>query len=296
MPDIQSFFHQCQLQIEHLLNVELARHTHISKSLNDAIHYSIFNGGKRFRPSLCYATAIALNAPTKSVDCAAAAIELIHCYSLVHDDLPAIDNDDLRRGKLTCHKAFDEATAILAGDALQAYAFEMLISLNPEIPPAQKLHMGLSLARACGFEGMAAGQELDIANTGKTCSLDHLEIIHRYKTGKMISACIDLSAQAVSVDGSERHQALQHYAQALGLAFQVKDDILDVEGSTEVLGKNKGADQLLNKTTYPSLLGMEAAKEKAEQLNQQALAALKIFGNEANLLREISNYVIHREN
>jgi len=296
MTNIQSFFLNSQEQIEHLLKIELSRRPNISQQLNQAIHYSIFNGGKRFRPSLCYATAIALNSVSEKVDCAAAAIELIHCYSLVHDDLPAIDNDDLRRGKLTCHKAFDEATAILAGDALQAYAFEMLISLNPEIPSAQKLRMALSLAKACGFEGMAAGQELDITNTGKTCTLDQLEIIHRYKTGKMISACVDLSVQALSVDGSERHQALQDYAQALGLAFQVKDDILDVEGSTETLGKNKGADQLLHKTTYPSLLGLEAAKEKAEQLNQQALAALETFGNEANLLREISDYVIHREN
>lgn len=296
MTNIQSFFRQSQEQVEHLLKIELARHSNISSHLNEAIHYSIFNGGKRFRPSLCYATAIALGASAGKVSCAAAAIELIHCYSLVHDDLPAIDNDDLRRGKPTCHKAFDEATAILVGDALQAYSFELLISLNPEIPAAHKLQMTLSLAKACGFEGMAAGQALDIASTNQICSLDQLETIHRFKTGKIISACIDLSAQALAFEGSKQHQALQCYAQALGLAFQVKDDILDIEGSTETLGKNKGADQLLNKNTYPSLLGLIAAKEKAEQLNQKAIAALEIFGSEADLLRDISHYVIHREN
>lgn len=296
MPNIRSFFQQSQEQVEQLLRIELCRHATISPYLSQAIHYSIFNGGKRFRPSLCYATAVALNAPTQSVNCVAAAIELIHCYSLVHDDLPAIDNDDLRRGKPTCHKAFDEATAILAGDALQAYAFEMLIALNPAIPAQQKLVMTASLAKACGVEGMAAGQALDIASTGQACTLQQLETIHQYKTGKMISACIDLSAQALGLDGGKKHQALHNYAQALGLAFQVKDDILDVEGSTEALGKNKGADQLLNKTTYPSLLGLSAAKEKTEQLNTQAIAALEVFGAEADLLREISTYVIHREN
>ena len=296
MSRIQTFVHKSQEQVEQLLKTELTRHSSISSYLNQAIQYSIFNGGKRFRPSLCYATAIALGAATEKVSCAAAAIELIHCYSLVHDDLPAIDNDDLRRGKPTCHKAFDEATAILVGDALQAYAFELLITLNPEIPSGQKLQMTLSLARACGFEGMAAGQALDIASTNQVCSLSQLETIHLFKTGKMISACIDLSAKALAFEGSKQHQALQHYARAMGLAFQVKDDILDIEGNTETLGKNKGADLLLNKSTYPSLLGLDAAKEKAEQLNQQAISALEIFGTEADLLREISTYVIHREN
>jgi len=229
------------------------------------------------------------------VNCAAAAIELIHCYSLVHDDLPAMDNDDLRRGKPTCHIAFDEATAILVGDALQAYAFQVLAQLNPEISSQQKLRMLVTRAIASGSEGVAAGQSLDLVSTKQPCNLSQLERIHQFKTGKIISACIDLSAQALHQDMSSKHAALQNYAQALGLAFQVKDDILDVEASTEVLGKKQGADQALNKSTYPNLLGLEDAKIKAKDLYHQAVNALEDFGDEADLLRALAHYVIHRE-
>lgn len=290
------FFEESQNRLEDILEQELTKTNIVSKRLNDAIQYAIFNGGKRFRPTLCYATANALGADMQQVDCVAASIELVHCYSLVHDDLPAMDNDDLRRGKPTCHIAFDEATAILVGDALQAYAFQVLAQLNPEISSQQKLRMMVSLAIASGSEGIAAGQALDLASTNKLCTLQELERIHRYKTGKIISACIDLSAQALHEDGSNKHHALQEYALSLGLAFQVKDDILDIEGNTEVLGKKQGADQALNKSTYPNLLGLTQAKEKAEALHQQALDALEEFGDEADLLRALSDYVIHREN
>lgn len=296
MNNISLFFEESQNRLETLLEQELHKSKIISKRLSDAIHYSIFNGGKRFRPTLCYATAIALNAKPEQVNCAAAAIELVHCYSLVHDDLPSMDDDDLRRGKPTCHIAFDEATAILVGDALQAYAFQILSQLNPEISSQQKLRMVTSLAIASGSEGVAAGQALDLASTNQLCNLSELERIHRYKTGKIISACIDLSAQALHEDGSNKHRALQEYSYALGLAFQVKDDILDIEGSTEVLGKQQGSDQALNKSTYPNLLGLAQAKEKAEKLHQQAVSALEDFGDEADLLRTLSSYVIHREN
>lgn len=296
MSQISAFFDETQNRLESVLEQELQKTTVVSKRLSDAIHYSIFNGGKRFRPTLCYATAIALKGKTEQVNCVAAAIELVHCYSLVHDDLPAMDDDDLRRGKPTCHIAFDEATAILVGDALQAYSFQVLAQLNPEISSQQKLRMLTSLALASGSEGVAAGQALDLASTDQLCEISELERIHQYKTGKIISACIDISAQALGEDGSDKHRALQDYGRALGLAFQVKDDILDIEGSTEILGKTQGADQALNKSTYPSILGIEAAKEKAESLHQHALDALEAFDEEADLLRELSNYVIHREN
>jgi geranylgeranyl pyrophosphate synthase len=294
--DIKPFFQECQNLLDSILEQELDKTKIVSKRLSDAIHYSIFNGGKRFRPTLCYATAIALDSKPENVNCVAAAIELVHCYSLVHDDLPAMDDDDLRRGKPTCHIAFDEATAILVGDALQAYAFQLLAQINPEISSQQKLRMLTSLAIASGSEGVAAGQALDLASTNQHCELNELERIHQFKTGKIISACIDLSAQALHEDNSDKHKALQEYAQALGLAFQVKDDILDVEASTEILGKTQGADQALNKSTYPNILGLEKAKELAESLHTQALQALSDFDDEADLLRALSDYVIHREN
>ncbi len=296
MSELHSFFSQSQNRVEDVLEDALNNSETISKRLNDAIHYSIFNGGKRFRPSLCYATALALNSEAEQVNCAAAAIELVHCYSLIHDDLPAMDDDNLRRGKPTCHIAFDEATAILAGDALQAYSFQVLLELNPEVSSQQKLRMLNVLARASGFEGMAAGQSLDLNSTDKECNLAELESIHQFKTGKIISACVDLSAIALGQEGSNLHQGLNDYAKAVGLAFQVKDDILDIEGNTETLGKTQGSDLELNKNTYPRLLGLEGAKEKAEALHQTALDALEDFGEEADLLREISSYVIHREN
>lgn len=294
--DIQGFFKESQARLESLLNNTIEKNAIVSSRLSDAIHYCVFNGGKRFRPTLCYATAVALNARMEQVDCAAASIELIHCYSLVHDDLPSMDDDDLRRGLPTCHIAFDEATAILAGDALQAYSFQVLAQLNPEVSSEQKMHMMVSLAIASGSEGVAAGQALDLAATNQTCSLPELELIHRYKTGKIISACIDLSVQALDQEHTPKHKDLIEYGKALGLAFQVKDDILDVEGSTEVLGKTQGSDQALNKNTYPSLLGLDASKEKAEALHQKALDSLDRFGDEANLLRDLSDYVIHRKN
>jgi len=293
--DIQDFFKESQQQVERVLQEILASTGNVAPELNQAIHYSIFNGGKRFRPTLCYATALALKADTTKVDCVSAAIEIIHCYSLVHDDLPSMDNDSLRRGKPTCHIVYGESNAVLAGDALQAFAFQVMAELNPEIDSQRKLAMIIELAKASGNEGMAAGQALDLQATNQLCNLDELERIHRYKTGKIIQACIDLSALALGKENSDHHQALQSYSQALGLAFQVKDDILDVEGSTETLGKTQGADAAMNKNTYPSLLGLENAKLKAKELHERALSALTIFGEEADTLRALSHYVIHRE-
>lgn len=294
--EIQDFFRESQHQVEQVLQNILGTTGNVAATLNEAIHYSIFNGGKRFRPSLCYATAQALKSDTHKVDCVAAAIEIIHCYSLVHDDLPSMDNDALRRGKPTCHIVYGESNAVLAGDALQAFAFQVLAQLNPEIPSEKKLAMIVELAKASGNEGMAAGQALDLAATNQVCNLEQLERIHRYKTGKIIQACVDLSAQALNMENSQDHLALQRYAQVLGLAFQVKDDILDVEGNTETLGKKQGSDAALNKNTYPRLLGLEKAKLKANELHERALSALNFFGDEADTLRALSHYVIHREN
>ncbi len=293
--DIQDFFKESQQQVEKVIQEILNSTGNIAPTLNEAIHYSIFNGGKRFRPSLCYATALALNADTSKVDCVAAAIEIIHCYSLVHDDLPSMDDDSLRRGKPTCHIVYGESNAILAGDAMQAFAFQVLIELNPKITTEQKLSMIIELSKASGNEGMAAGQALDLEATNKDCDLEQLERIHRFKTGKIIQACIDLSAIALGQQNTEAHLSLQAYAQALGLAFQVKDDILDVEGNTETLGKNQGADAAMNKNTYPRLLGLENAKFMANELHEKALSAISAFGKEADTLRALSHYVIHRE-
>lgn len=295
MSSVSDFFKLCQKRVESIIQVHFNKVDHVAPELNKAINYSVFNGGKRFRPTLCYASALALDASLDQVDGAAAAIELVHCYSLIHDDLPAMDDDDLRRGKPSCHKAFDEATAILAGDALQAFSFELLANANPEINSQLKLNMIIQLAQASGLEGMAAGQGLDLASTNQNCSLAQLEKIHNFKTGKIISACSDLAALACGHQNSEKHIALQQYTAAIGLSFQVKDDILDIEGETQTLGKHKGSDQQLNKSTYPSLIGLDGARAKAQELHQQALDSLSLFGKEADLLRALSLYVIHRE-
>ena len=294
MTDITDFFSQCQNRVDTVIKQQFQQAESTAPTLSEAMTYAVFNGGKRFRPCLGYACALALGSELNRVDGAAAAIELVHCYSLVHDDLPSMDDDDLRRGKPTCHKAFGEALAILAGDTLQAFAFEILAQSNPEIATEAKLQMVITLAQASGQAGMAAGQALDFESTNRACTLVQLEKIHNYKTGKIISACADLAAIACQHENSPKHLALKEYAAAIGLSFQVKDDILDIEGDTKTLGKKQGSDQGLNKSTYPSLLGLETAREKAQELHIQALAALDIFGEEANTLRSLSHYVITR--
>lgn len=264
----------------------------LSSKLLDAIRYSVFNGGKRLRPVLVYATGESLGAPLEKLDAAAAAVELIHCYSLIHDDLPAMDNDDLRRGKPTCHRAFDEATAILAGDALQALAFEVLAdsSLNLVSKEAQ-LDMILSLAKSCGYKGMAGGQALDIAceiagNTGniniphnstknQDVELELLTNIHHQKTGALIEASVLLGAIAADCKDKEVLKQLKEYAASIGLSFQVQDDILDVIGESKIIGKTAGKDAKQNKISYPNLLGLEAARTYAQELHRQALESLQ---------------------
>jgi geranylgeranyl diphosphate synthase, type II len=259
-------------------------------------------GGKRIRPILCYAAATAAGADLARADAPACAVELIHCYSLIHDDLPAMDNDDLRRGQPTVHRAFDEATAILAGDALQALAFRLLSDPGTEVPervdappPASRLEMINLLSRAAGYEGMVSGQAIDEAATGKQIALAALEQMHSLKTGALIRASVQLGARCAGASDAT-YALLTRYADCVGLAFQVQDDILDIVSDTATLGKRQGADVALKKPTYVSLLGLSGAQQKAAELIAQAIDALQDFDQSAKPLRELARYVVARHN
>jgi len=263
--------------------------------LHQAMRYSVLAPGKRVRPVLVYATAAALGLDLKLVDGAAAAVEIIHAYSLIHDDLPAMDDDDLRRGRPTCHKQFDEATAILAGDALQALAFYIL-SHDPDMTTnyRARLEMIEKLSLYSGSRGMAGGQAIDLNSVGKSLNITELETMHIHKTGALIRTCIQFSALSSSQLSKDRFNALDTYAKCIGLSFQVQDDILDVVGDTETLGKPQGSDRERNKPTFPSIIGLKASRQKALELHQSALEALSIFGEEAEILRYISAWFVER--
>lgn len=265
------------------------------ENLHQAMRYSVLGGGKRVRPVLVYATASALQIPLRKVDGIAAAIEIIHSYSLIHDDLPAMDDDDLRRGRPTCHKQFDEATAILAGDALQALAFHIL-SHDPDMTSdcKKRLQMIEMLSLYSGSRGMAGGQAIDLACVGKCIDIAQLETMHIHKTGALIRTCIQMSALSSLSLNDPRLKALDSYAKKIGLSFQVQDDILDVIGDTDTLGKPQGSDAGLDKPTFPSIIGLQAAREKAQDLHQQALEAINNFGPEADILRSISRWFVER--
>jgi geranylgeranyl diphosphate synthase, type II len=282
-------------QIEQSLDSLLPGNDRSPQRLHQAMRYSVTGGGKRIRPVLTLATAIALDIAPERLLKPACAVELIHAYSLIHDDLPAMDNDDLRRGRPTCHKAFDEATAILAGDALQALAFEILVTDPDCADNAEfKLHMLRTLAQAAGAAGMAGGQAIDLASVNKALTLSELEQMHRLKTGALIEASVILATYASARITENERRNLRQYAQAIGLAFQIQDDILDVIGDTQTLGKTQGADMALNKPTYYSLLGLDGAREKLTAAHQMALASLSGFGPQANLLRQIADYIVER--
>jgi farnesyl diphosphate synthase len=265
--------------------------------LHQAMRYAVLAPGKRVRPILVYATAAALAIDPQRVDGAACAVEIIHAYSLIHDDLPAMDDDDLRRGRPTCHREFDEATAILAGDSLQALAF-YIISHDSAMTPdaAARLQMIEKLSLFSGSRGMAGGQAIDLAAVGKSLNIAELETMHIHKTGALIRTCIQLAALSTDALDDTQFQALDSYAKSIGLSFQVQDDILDVTGDTETLGKTQGADSARNKPTYPSIIGLQASQEKALDLHQNALQALSIFGEEADILRYISAWFVERRN
>jgi geranylgeranyl pyrophosphate synthase len=267
--------------------------------LREAMRYSLFNGGKRVRPTLAYASALAINSNALNthgelLNRVACALESLHSYSLVHDDLPAMDDDDLRRGKPTCHIAFSEATAILAGDALQTFAFELL-SEAEAVDAKIQIALIRQLANASGVQGMVLGQAIDLAAVDKSINLAQLANMHRHKTGALIRASVSMGATALGANAAQL-KALDTYAAAIGLAFQVQDDILDVIADTETLGKQQGADIARNKPTYVALLGLDGARAKAQELHQQALAALNEFGESANYLRALSAYIIERGN
>lgn len=263
--------------------------------LYEAMRYSVMNGGKRVRPLLAYAACEALGAAPEQANGAACAVELIHAYSLVHDDLPAMDDDDLRRGQPTTHKAFDEACAILAGDGLQSLAFSALLDPTLTTLDAEtRLRMVNGLAFAAGPAGMVGGQAIDLGSVGLKLDQAALEYMHRHKTGALIEASVQLGALASGQATDANLQALSAYARAIGLAFQVQDDILDVESDTATLGKRQGADIARDKPTYPALMGLEQAKSYALELRDQALNALRPFDAAAEPLRELARYIVDR--
>jgi len=292
--DFTVYLRNCQQRIQALLKAELEALPPHAERLREAMIYASLLGGKRIRPLLCYASAEAAGTTMDSADGLACAVELIHCYSLIHDDLPAMDNDDLRRGRPTVHKAFDEATAILAGDALQALSFRIIARLSA-IAPDIRLQMLEILSAAAGYEGMVSGQAIDFAATGKALNLQQLETMHSLKTGALISASVQLGALSSGHVNKEKFNALKRYADCIGLSFQVQDDILDVIGDTATIGKRQGADQALNKPTYVALLGLQGAQDKARELTDQALAELADFGSDADILRSIAHYIVARD-
>lgn len=293
---LQAYQAFCEARISPLLEQLFQPPCADMTRLYQAMAYSVLNGGKRVRPLLVLASCEALGGTVDDALAAACAVELIHAYSLVHDDLPAMDDDALRRGQPTTHIAFDEASAILAGDALQTLAFEVLTDdqLCP-LGDTQRLQMIRVLSRAAGAAGMVGGQAIDLAATGQHVNQQQLERIHRHKTGALISASVQLGALASGQSCSQQLDALQTYAAAIGLAFQVQDDILDITGCTETLGKQQGSDSLQDKSTYPALLGLQQAQAYARQLRDEALHALSCFDKKADILRQLAHYIIERK-
>ncbi len=264
--------------------------------LHSAMRYAVLGGGKRMRPLLIYATGETLGVSPEKLDGPAAAVEIIHAYSLIHDDLPAMDDDDLRRGRPTCHIAYDEATAILAGDALQVLAFQIMAEdKSMTAQPAARVEMLRTVAAASGSAGMAGGQAMDLAAAGKSLDLAELELMHIYKTGALIRASVLLAAQSAGSLAADKLTALDRYAKCVGLAFQIQDDILDVEGETAKLGKHAGADSARNKPTYPSILGLEKSRARALALRDDAVTVLAPFGEAAEPLIWLANYIVERE-
>ncbi len=281
--------------MENALQVWLPSEDTLPQRLHRAMRYAVLGGGKRVRPILVYATGQALGLEPDSLNGPACAVELIHSYSLVHDDLPAMDDDDLRRGQPTCHKRFDQATAILTGDALQTLAFRVLChddSMNAD--SQTRLQMVNNLAIASGSRGMAGGQAMDLDSVGRELTLVQLENMHIHKTGALILASVRMGYLAAQDADSEQIAGLDQYAKRIGLAFQVKDDILDIEGDTATLGKTQGKDQANSKPTYPSLLGLDGAHNLLQRLHQEALDSLSIFDHRADLLRWLAEYIVAR--
>ncbi len=282
-------------RIERALAARLPAATAAPARLHEAMRYAALGGGKRVRACLVYAAGMALGAREELLDVPACAVELIHAYSLVHDDLPCMDDDDLRRGKPSCHRAYDQATALLVGDALQTLAFEILAT-EPALAagPTQRLEMIATLARAAGAAGMAGGQAIDLASVGKKLTPEELQDMHARKTGALIHAAVRLGALTARSDDKNLHAALDAYGHAIGLAFQIADDVLDVEGETATLGKQPGVDQARGKPTYATLLGTEGAKAKVRALLDHALESLAPLGDNGAVLAALARYIVER--
>lgn len=293
--ELSSTLKSCVIRAELAVREALCADAEMPEILLGAMRYAVLGGGKRLRPLLTYSAAALLGPPGPPCDRAAAAVELIHAYSLVHDDLPAMDDDDLRRGQPTCHIAFGEATAILAGDALQALAFEWLAAPTAGLDARIQLQMLHLLGQACGVLGMAGGQALDLAAVGRP--LDHaaLERMHALKTGALFRAALRLGLYAQGCDAEDWHSALDAYGHHFGLAFQIHDDVLDVTGDTAVIGKPQGSDAARDKPTYPAILGLEAARRLARSHCDQAIAALDGLDGDRSLLIELANFSVLRD-
>ena len=291
--DFLSWMASIQQRTETALEATLPPDDIAPARLHQAMRYSVLGGGKRVRPLLCHAAGSILGAPSDVLDAPAAAVELIHAYSLVHDDMPCMDDDDLRRGKASCHIAYDEATALLVGDALQTLAFHKLAARLPGVSPARQLEMLALLASASGSRGMAGGQAIDLASVGLQLDISALEFMHIHKTGALIRAAVLLGAHCgeAAPDALER---LGHYANRIGLLFQVVDDILDAEVSSEALGKTAGKDAAQNKPTYVTLLGLREARAMAGKLQQDAHDSLSSFGAAAARLHELADFIVDR--
>ncbi len=283
-----------QQQFETVLRQVLPAADIAPQRLHSAMRYSVLDGGKRVRPLLAFAAGELAGAPLEKVNFAAAAVELIHAYSLVHDDMPCMDNDVLRRGKPTCHIEYDEASALLVGDALQSLAFQLLSDSCLSDDPLRQLKMIKLLAQASGSRGMAGGQAFDLASVGLPLTLSELEFMHIHKTGALIRAAIVLGAYCGELEQAQLDQ-LDHYGKCVGLAFQVVDDVLDAEADTATLGKTAGKDADHDKPTYVSLLGVSAAKKMAAELHQEALQALDLFEESGTRLRELADFIVMRK-
>lgn len=288
---LDELFELCHKRIENLFHIYLNQPNYPDKKLKQAMSYAVQNGGKRIRPLLVYITGYIFNVNWNNLDAAACAIELIHAYSLTHDDLPAMDNADLRRGKPSCHKKFDEATAILAGDALQPLAFSILANHPSDLTSKQRLEMINVLSDASGANGMAAGQSLDLAGVD---SLDMLDKMYQLKTGALLTASIKLGLIANHNENTIISNSLIKYIENIGLAFQIQDDLLDVINDSFITGKPQGLDALNNKITYPTLLGTENTSKKIEELFSIALQAIEALEEKAEILRELAYYLLQR--
>ena len=286
-----------RLRMETALAKRLPAADAIPVMLHQAMRYSVLGGGKRIRPALVFATAHAVGLREEDVEAAACAIELVHVYSLVHDDLPAMDDDDLRRGRPTCHKAFDEATALLVGDALQPLAFQLL-ARDPSLPssPAIRLRLIDMLAQASGTFGMAGGQAIDLQVQGKQLGIEEVEAMHALKTGAVIRVSVLMAAECAAPPlDAPLYNALSRYANAVGLAFQIQDDLLDVMGDVTTLGKATGADSERAKPTHPAVIGIAASQQRVRLLHDQAISALAPFGARADSLRSLAHWLLARQ-